>query len=66
VTGHPIPARKGPRRSGDASRLVARTERAQEVLGWQPRYTDIEEIVATAWGWHRSHRSGYSSQRREP
>lgn len=59
VTGHPIPAKKGPRRAGDPPRLIADSTRAQQVLGWKPRYLDIESIVATAWNWHRSHPNGY-------
>lgn len=29
------------------------------VLGWQPRYTDIEDIIRTAWQWHENHPDGY-------
>jgi len=32
---------------------VAATRRAETVLGWRPRYTDLDEIVRTAWEWHR-------------
>jgi UDP-glucose 4-epimerase len=59
VTGHAIPARLGPRRPGDPPELVADSRLAQKTLDWKPRYTDIEDIVATAWNWHRSHPDGF-------
>lgn len=59
VTGHPIPAVVAPRRAGDPARLVASSEKARRVLGWQPQYDDPETIVATAWRWHESHPHGY-------
>ncbi len=59
VTGHPIPCQTGARRAGDPPELVADSSRAQQVLSWHPRYTDIDEIVATAWRWHSAHPRGY-------
>ena len=59
VTGRPIPERIGPRRPGDPPELVADSSRAQKVLAWQPKYNDIDSIVATAWRWHSSHPHGY-------
>jgi len=59
VTGHPIPARVGPRREGDPPVLVADVRRAQSVLGWTPRYQDLDQIVATAWNFHRNHPRGF-------
>ncbi|WP_299078129.1 hypothetical protein [uncultured Fretibacterium sp.] len=59
VTGHAIPVEVGPRRAGDPARLVADSTRAKKVLGWTPRVTKMEDIVATAWNWHRSHPDGY-------
>jgi UDP-glucose 4-epimerase len=53
VTGHPIPAEVHPRRPGDPAVLVASSERAIRELGWKPRYTDLDDIVRTAWIWHR-------------
>lgn len=49
VTGSPVPARVGPRRPGDVAALVANPGRARARLGWSPRFTDIREIVKTAW-----------------
>ena len=59
VTGHPIPVIAGARRPGDPSRLVADSRLAQQVLGWRPKYTEIGEIVKTAWKWHNTHPHGY-------
>ena len=59
VTGRPIPAIVGPRRVGDPPRLVADSSRIRAELGWRPRYTDLDEIVATAWRWHQTHPHGY-------
>lgn len=59
VTGHPIPLKIGERRMGDPALLVASSKKAKEVLGWEPRYTDIKEIIASAWKWHASHPTGY-------
>jgi UDP-glucose 4-epimerase len=53
VTGHPIPAEVHPRRPGDPAVLVASSERAIRELGWKPRYTHLDEIIRTAWIWHR-------------
>lgn len=61
VTGHPIPEEMGPRREGDPSELVADACLAQEVLGWEPKYTDVQSIVETAWRWHQSHPQGYAT-----
>src|ERR1019366_3964731 len=53
VTGHPIPAEVHPRRSGDPAVLVASSERALAELGWTPRYTQLDDIIRTAWNWHQ-------------
>ena len=53
VTGHPIPAEIHPRRPGDPAVLVASSEKAIRELGWKPRYTQLDEIVRTAWVWHQ-------------
>lgn len=59
VTGRDIRVKIEPRRTGDPSRLVADASRAREVLGWQPRYPSLEEIIGSAWKWHESHPDGY-------
>jgi UDP-glucose 4-epimerase len=53
VTGHPIPAEVHPRRPGDPAVLVASSEKAIRELGWKPKYTQLDEIIRTAWVWHQ-------------
>lgn len=59
ITGHPIPAVESPRRPGDAPRLVASSAKIRAELGWQPQMPELEEIIATAWEWHRTHPHGW-------
>jgi UDP-glucose 4-epimerase len=59
VTGKNIPIMKQPRRPGDPPRLIASARKAQEILGWRPRYEQIEDIVGSAWNWHLRHPNGY-------
>jgi UDP-glucose 4-epimerase len=60
VTGHAIPERIGARRPGDPPALVAGVRRAKELLGWEPRYRELDDIVASAWRWHRAHPQGFN------
>ncbi|MBR5513415.1 MAG: UDP-glucose 4-epimerase GalE [Ruminococcus sp.] len=59
VTGHPIPATETPRRAGDPARLVASSEKAKKILGWKPVHDSLEEIISSAWNWHKNHPNGY-------
>lgn len=59
VTGKEIPAKIAPRRAGDPATLIAASDKAKEVLGWKPQYTDVKTIIQTAWDWHVSHPNGY-------
>jgi UDP-glucose 4-epimerase len=71
VTGHPIPTVDQPRRPGDPPVLVAAAQRAAAVLGWHARRSGatggggggggLDEILASAWRWHRAHPRGYRS-----
>ncbi len=54
VTGRDIPVRYEQRREGDPAILVADSARARAELGWRPRYSSLEQIIATAWNWERS------------
>lgn len=56
VAGRPVPARNSPRRPGDSPILLADAKQASKTLNWQPRYTDIDPIVESAWRWHKTHR----------
>lgn len=60
VTGCPVNVIEGPRRAGDPPALVAAATKAREVLGWVPHYSDLHDIIETAWRWHRSHPKGYT------
>ncbi len=59
VTQHPIPAKVAPRRVGDPSRLIASSEKAKRVLGWNPQRTLIHQIIEDAWNWHQTHPNGF-------
>ena len=59
VTGEPIPVSEEPRRPGDPAELIAAHDKIRAELGWQPQYADIEEIIDTAWRWHRDHPKVY-------
>ncbi len=59
VTGHPIPAVIAPRRAGDPATLIASSEKAKKVLGWKPEHDSLEEIIASAWKWHKNHPKGF-------
>ena len=53
VTGHPIPVEIKPRRPGDPARLVASSAQAKSNLGWIPKHTEIDDILASAWAWQQ-------------
>ena len=59
VTGHPIPAVVAERRAGDPSKLIASSEKAQKELGWKSKHAGVEEIISSAWKWHKSHPDGF-------
>lgn len=60
VTGHEIPARIAERRAGDPARLIASSDKARQVLLWKPEHANLEEIISTAWNWHKNHPNGYN------
>ena len=59
ITGRDIPVTDCPRRAGDPPELVAAPGRAATVLGWRPRRSSLNEILESAWRWHRAHPRGY-------
>lgn len=59
ITGKEIESRVAARRAGDPSRLVADAKRAKELLGWNPKFPDIESIIESAWNWHLRFPNGY-------
>jgi UDP-glucose 4-epimerase len=59
VTGKEIPTVIGERRAGDPSILIASSDKAKKVLGWNPKRTSVKKIIEDAWKWHLTHPSGY-------
>jgi len=59
ISGLAIDVKETPRRPGDAPVLVASSEKARRLLGWQSQYADIDTIISTAWRWHSTHQNGY-------
>jgi UDP-glucose 4-epimerase len=53
VTGHPIPVEMKPRRDGDPARLVASSEKAKAALGWEPKFTQMDDVMKSAWAWQQ-------------
>jgi len=54
VGGRRVPVVHCARRSGDPPILTADTQRARTTLGWQPKLSEIDQIVRTAWAWHNT------------
>lgn len=61
VTGRTIPVMESQRRPGDPPVLIASSEKIRKRLGWIPQYGKLEEIIDTAWRWHRTHPHGFRS-----
>ena len=53
VTGRPIAVEECPRRPGDPAVLVASSEKIKRELGWQPKFAELDTILASAWEWHQ-------------
>jgi UDP-glucose 4-epimerase len=53
VSGVDFKVVMSPRRTGDPASLVARADRAKTLLGWRPRYDNLDEIVRQALDWER-------------
>lgn len=62
VTGRAVPARAVKRRIGDPPVLVASSRRARRELGWQPKHSTLEEMLADAWAWREAHPDGYADK----
>ena len=60
VTGKTVPVEYGPRRAGDAIALWADPTKAKELLGWEAKYKDPEQIIQSAWNWAQKHPYGYA------
>ena len=58
VTGRTIAIEECPRREGDPAVLVASSEKIKSELGWKPQFAELDQIIASAWKWHRQHYAG--------
>lgn len=61
VTDEEIKAVISERRAGDPAKLIASSDKAKSILGWKPEHADLEEIIADAWKWHKSHPQGFEA-----
>jgi UDP-glucose 4-epimerase len=61
VTGRAVPVKLAGRRPGDPAVLVANPQALIKAFNWKPRFSKLEEIVATAWEWHKLHPTGFAT-----
>jgi len=61
ISGVDFPVEFGPRRPGDPDAIYADNSKIKKILGWEPKYPDLETIIKTAWNWHKNHPGGFSS-----
>ena len=54
VTNREVPFSEGPRRAGDATKLVSGSTRAEADLGWEPKRSTMPHMIADAWRWHQT------------
>lgn len=59
ATGEEIKVVLGDRRSGDPAQLIASSEKANKILGWTPKFTDVKDIIKDAWAFHTTHPNGF-------
>jgi UDP-glucose 4-epimerase len=59
ISGRKIPTVVKPRRPGDPPKLVASAGKALSELNWKPLFPGLDEMVRTAWSWHKEHPTGY-------
>lgn len=59
ITGHQIPIKIEPRRAGDPAQLIASSKKVNEILKWQPKNSQLDTIIQSAWNWHKAHPHGY-------
>lgn len=60
VTGLKVPVVEAERRAGDPPALYADSSKAQAELGWDIKFTEVKDIIATAWKWHEANPDGYA------
>jgi UDP-glucose 4-epimerase len=59
VVGEKINSKMAERRAGDPATLTASSQKAKEVLGWKPKMNNLNQIIETAWNWHKNHKNGF-------
>ena len=62
VTGIDIPVQYGDRRAGDPGTLIASSEKIKELLGWDPKFSNVADVIKDAWKLHTSHPDGFKSK----
>ena len=62
VSGKKVPLEMAGRREGDPPALIADARFAKDQLGWEPKHKNLDEIVESAWNWHRSHPEGFKQR----
>ena len=62
VTKHKIPVIISERRLGDPARLIASSLKAEKELGWVKKYTEVKDIIGSAWKFHQLHKDGFNNE----
>lgn len=62
VVGKEVPWEPAPERPGDPATLVASSEKINQELGWKPEYTNLDEIISSAYRWRKKYPNGYSAK----
>src|SRR5215475_10866643 len=65
ITGRWISTEAAPRRAGDPPVLIASSDKIMRDLGWNPRQSELDRIIESAWRWHISHPNGYKISKDE-
>jgi UDP-glucose 4-epimerase len=60
ISGKNFKVIESPRRPGDPPTLVCDSAKAKQELGWQPKWTNLEKIIESAWNWHSKYPNGYA------
>lgn len=65
VIGKEVPYEDAARRAGDPPSLFADNKKVKKELQWEPQFPEIQEIIQTAWNWHKQHPEGYGESKAE-
>jgi len=60
VIGKDIPIIYSDKREGDIAISIADAEKAKKLLGWRPKFSNLEQIIQTDWSWRKTHPMGYT------